>query len=132
MPRLVEPTVGRSGNYAGSLGGNATLSVGGTIMIWARFETTRIRWSLIGRSATIGLVLACSAPANAAEGALGFYLLGSKTTMAGYLPGPGIYGSLSNYGYSGSANIDYQNAGVTVSGNIDAKPICLSQPCCGS
>ena len=41
--------------------------------------------------------------------------------MAGYLPGPGIYGSLSNYGYSGSANIDYQNAGVTVSGDIDAK-----------
>jgi len=69
----------------------------------------------------LSLLLACSVPARAAEGALGFYLLGSKTTMGGYLPGPGIYGSLSNYGYSGSANIDYENAGVIVSGDIKAK-----------
>jgi len=75
----------------------------------------------IGTTAAIALLIAYSGPANAAEGALGFYLLGSKTTMAGYLPGPGIYGSLSNYGYSGDANIDYANAGVLVSGNIGAK-----------
>lgn len=73
------------------------------------------------QSAAVSLLLACSAPARAAEGALGFYLLGSKTTMAGYLPGPGIYGSLSNYGYSGRGNIDYENAGVDVSGDIRAK-----------
>ena len=40
--------------------------------------------------------------------------------MSGYLPGPGLYGSVSNYGYFGSAEIDYQNAGVTVSGDVNA------------
>jgi len=77
--------------------------------------------SRLCRNAAISLLLACNAPAHAAEGALGFYLLGSKTTMGGYLPGPGLYGSLSNYGYSGGANIDYENAGVIVSGDVDAK-----------
>lgn len=77
--------------------------------------------SWLFRSAAISLLLACNAPAHAAEGALGFYLLGSKTTMAGYLPGPGLYGSLSNYGYSGGANIDYENAGVIISGDVNAK-----------
>jgi len=73
------------------------------------------------RSAAVCLLLACNAPAHAAEGALGFYLLGSKTTMGGFLPGPGLYGSLSNYGYSGGAIIDYENAGVIVSGDVNAK-----------
>jgi hypothetical protein len=41
--------------------------------------------------------------------------------MGGYLPGPGIYGSLSNYGYAGDGDIDYQDAGVLVSGDINAK-----------
>lgn len=75
----------------------------------------------VRRGAALALLLFCSSQAQAAEGALGFYLLGSKTTMGGYLPGPGIYGSLSNYGYSGNADIDYANAGVIVSGDIDAK-----------
>ncbi|MBL8906161.1 MAG: transporter [Rhizobiales bacterium] len=66
------------------------------------------------------LTVMISPQARAAEGALGFYLLGSKTMMAGYLPGPGVYGGLWNYGYSGSGNIDFESGGVTVSGNIDA------------
>ena len=67
------------------------------------------------------MMLAIAAPAHAEEGGLGFYLLGSKTTMGGYLPGPGVYASVSNYGYFGSADIDYLNAGVTVSGDVNAK-----------
>lgn len=59
-------------------------------------------------------------PAFAVEGGTSFYLLGSKTTMAGYLPPPGFYGILSNYGYSGSANIDFETAGVELSGGVNA------------
>jgi hypothetical protein len=35
--------------------------------------------------------------AEAAEGAIGFYLLGSKTSMAGFIPPPGTYVSDLNY-----------------------------------
>jgi hypothetical protein len=41
---------------------------------------------------------------NAAENATGFYLLGSKSSMAGYVPPPGIYVVDINYAYSGSAS----------------------------
>jgi hypothetical protein len=74
---------------------------------------------LAAQVATIG-ALVLAQPAFAAEGGTGFYLLGSKTTMAGYLPGPGFYGSLTNYFYSGSGNINYQSGGVTVSGGVNA------------
>lgn len=59
-------------------------------------------------------------PALAVEGGTSFYLLGSKTTMAGYLPPPGFYGILSNYAYSGSADIDFETAGVELSGGVNA------------
>jgi hypothetical protein len=59
-------------------------------------------------------------PAMAVEGGTNFYLLGSKTTMGGYLPPPGFYGVLQNYAYTGSADIDFETAGVTLSGGIDA------------
>ena len=65
-------------------------------------------------------LVACAHPALAVEGGTSFYLLGSKTTMAGYLPPPGFYGILSNYGYSGSADIDFETAGVELTGGIDA------------
>lgn len=65
-------------------------------------------------------LLACAPPALAVEGGTSFYLLGSKTTMAGYLPPPGFYGILSNYGYSGSADIDFETAGVELSGGVNA------------
>lgn len=60
--------------------------------------------------------------ANAAEGATGFYLLGSKTSMAGFIPPPGTYLTDINYLYSGSAsaNVDLEFAGVTLSGGVDA------------
>jgi len=58
--------------------------------------------------------------AKAAEGAAGFYLLGSTTTNAGILPPPGTYLIDYNYYYSGSTNFTLDIAGLTVSGGIDA------------
>ncbi len=63
---------------------------------------------------------ACQEAARAAEGAAGFYLLGSKTTMAGYLPPPGTYVQDMNYFYSGSSDKTLDFAGVTISGGVDA------------
>jgi len=52
---------------------------------------------LIGFSfATIGVV-------EAAENAAGIYLLGSKSSMAGYTPPPGVYLTDINYYYTGDA-----------------------------
>lgn len=59
-------------------------------------------------------------PAHAAESATGFYLLGSKTSMAGYVPPPGTYVVDMNYYYTGSANIELSFAGLTLSGGVDA------------
>ena len=60
------------------------------------------------------------ATALAAEGATGFYLLGSKTSMAGFIPPPGTYLSDVNYYYSGSTDVQLQFAGLTISGGVDA------------
>lgn len=59
--------------------------------------------------------------AMAVEGGTSFYILGGKTTMAGYLPPPGVYGVFSNYFYSGSADIDFESGGVSLSGGIEAE-----------
>lgn len=59
-------------------------------------------------------------PSFAVEGAAGFYLLGSKTTMAGFLPPPGTYLQDSNYFYGGSAGSELSFAGLTISGGVDA------------
>ena len=73
---------------------------------------------LIAQAAALTAVF--SSPAMAVEGGTSFYLLGSKTTMAGFLPGPGLYGVLQNYAYSGSADIDFDTAGLKVTGGIEA------------
>lgn len=57
---------------------------------------------------------------EAAESATGFYLLGSKTSMAGFIPPPGTYVSNTNYYYAGSADVDLNIGGLTLSGGIDA------------
>ena len=51
-------------------------------------------------------VAACAAipQAHAAENAAGFYLLGSKGSMAGYVPPPGTYVSDLTYLYAGDAS----------------------------
>jgi hypothetical protein len=61
-----------------------------------------------------------SQQALASEGGTNLYLLGSKTTMGGYLPPPGVYGSVQNYFYTGSADIEFQAGGVSLSGGVDA------------
>ena len=73
---------------------------------------------LIARAAALAAVL--STPALAVEGGTSFYLLGSKTTMSGFVPPPGFYGALQNYYYSGSADIDFKTAGLSIEGGIDA------------
>lgn len=58
--------------------------------------------------------------AKAAEGGLGFYLLGSKTSMAGFVPPPGTYLADFNYYYAGSTDIDFNIGGVDITGGVDA------------
>jgi hypothetical protein len=75
--------------------------------------------------AVLALILAASIGphtdrAIAAEGATGFYLLGSTTTNAGILPPPGTYLIDYNYYYSGSTNFTLDIAGLNVGGGIDA------------
>lgn len=63
--------------------------------------------------------------AQAAENATGFYLLGSKASMAGYVPPPGIYVIDINYGYSGNASgnaargIALRRTGITIDADIE-------------
>ena len=56
----------------------------------------------------------------AAEGAVGFYLLGSTTTNAGILPPPGTYVINYNYFYSGSTEVTLDVAGLILDGGVDA------------
>ena len=58
--------------------------------------------------------------ARAAEGAAGFYLLGSSTSMAGYVPPPGTYVTDLNYFYSGSASTALNFSGINITSDIDA------------
>jgi hypothetical protein len=58
--------------------------------------------------------------AQAAEGGLGFYLLGSKTSLAGFVPPPGTYVADYNYFYTGSTDINFNIGGVNVDGGVDA------------
>jgi hypothetical protein len=53
-------------------------------------------------------MLACGAPGElqAAENATNFYILGLKTTMAGFTPPPGLYLTDINYFYGGGAGGD--------------------------
>jgi hypothetical protein len=62
----------------------------------------------------------CTDEAGAAEGGLGFYLLGSKTSLAGFVPPPGTYLADYNYFYSGNTDINFNIGGVNVDGGVDA------------
>jgi hypothetical protein len=67
----------------------------------------------------VALVTGHVAKAVAAEGAAGFYLLGSKTSMSGFLPPPGTYVQDLNYAYSGSADVALAFGGINITGGID-------------
>jgi hypothetical protein len=61
-----------------------------------------------------------SSPALAVEGGSGFYLLGSRTSMGGYVPPPGTYLNSTTYAFVGNADLDFATGGVKLSGQIDA------------
>ena len=70
-----------------------------------------------------GLALPLIARPNevqAAEGGLGFYLLGTRTSLAGFVPPPGTYLADFNYYYAGSTDINFNIGGVNVDGGVDA------------
>ena len=71
-------------------------------------------------AALAGLFVAGASSVQAAEGAAGFYLIGSKTSMAGFLPPPGTYVQDLNFFYSGSSNVSLDLGGVEVTGGVDA------------
>jgi hypothetical protein len=52
----------------------------------------------------LGITSLVAGDGQAAENAAGFYLLGTKTTMAGLVPPPGIYFIDVNYFYAGDAS----------------------------
>jgi hypothetical protein len=71
----------------------------------------------------VGLSLPLIARPNevqAAEGGLGFYLLGTKTSLAGFVPPPGTYIADYNLFYTGSTDINVNVGGVNVDGGVDA------------
>jgi hypothetical protein len=53
---------------------------------------------------TLGLMTIGSSDGQAAENAAGWYALGTKASMAGFVPPPGIYFIDVNYFYSGDAS----------------------------
>ena len=55
-------------------------------------------------SLALGVISLVSVEGQAAENATNFYILGLKTTMAGFTPPPGTYLTDINYFYAGSAN----------------------------
>lgn len=67
-----------------------------------------------------GLIGVPNNSAQSAEGASGTYLLGSKGSMAGFLPPPGVYLQDTNYFYSGQTNGTLDLAGLIVAGGVDA------------
>ena len=70
---------------------------------------------------TVAVLLCTSAPVLAAEGGTGWYLLGSRTEMAGYLPPPGFFIQSTNYYFAGDAKAELQFSGLTLSGGVDAE-----------
>ncbi len=71
-------------------------------------------------SASCVAAFLATSPALAVEGGSGFYLLGSRTSMGGYVPPPGTYVNSTTYAFVGDANLDFATGGVKLSGRIDA------------
>ncbi|MBL8846184.1 MAG: transporter [Hyphomicrobium zavarzinii] len=62
-----------------------------------------LRTKLLALTAIAAAAIQTGGEARSAENATGFYLLGSKTAMGGYVPPPGTYLTDINYYYSGEA-----------------------------
>lgn len=66
-------------------------------------------------------MLSSHGDAQAVEGAAGFYLLGSKGSMAGYVPPPGTYVQNDHYYYAGKANANVQlPLGANLASGVEA------------
>jgi hypothetical protein len=63
-----------------------------------RHRSTGIAGAIIAITSALAVTL----PAEAAENGVGFYLLGGRGPMAGYLPPPGLYIQNDTYYYDGS------------------------------
>jgi hypothetical protein len=78
------------------------------------------KWCGAGLAALAGGLLAAgaAAPAHAVEAARNIYLLGSRSALAGVLPGPGGFFQNDVYVYSGSAsaNREFEIGGQVVAG----------------
>lgn len=71
-------------------------------MMWNEGTGRLHRAARLGAAAALGLVAAAFWPqrnAGAAENGTGFYLLGGRGAMAGYLPPPGVYFESDTYSY---------------------------------
>ena len=96
----------------------------------------QFRWRR-GALGIAALALVCQAqPALSAESATSVYLLGSKGTLAGMTPPPGLYISDANYYYSGDASgtaakgVTLRRTGTTVSVStidLDITTVALAQ-----
>lgn len=72
--------------------------------------------------ACCALLLAAAVPARAAENGVGFYLLGGRGPMAGYIPPPGLYIQNDVYFYSASGGGSKRfPSGGEVIANVDAR-----------
>lgn len=72
----------------------------------------------VGAAVLVAGSLSLVEPVQAAEYALGDYLLGYTISMSGYTPPPGVYFSDTFYLYSGSAspNVDFPIGRITAAG----------------
>lgn len=74
-------------------------------------------------SASLVIVALHGGPAQAAEGASSFYLLGSKNAQAGVIPPPGVYVQNDDYFYTGDAGGSgaFQIGDVTVEAGFEVE-----------
>ncbi|MCK0198541.1 transporter [Ancylobacter sp. 6x-1] len=89
----------------------------------ARFVSARRLLNQSLRIAVAGATLSGAgiAPAIAAENGIGFYLLGGRGPMAGYIPPPGVYLQNDVYFYSGSSGGNKRfPAGGQITADVDA------------
>jgi hypothetical protein len=83
------------------------------------------KWRAIFTTTAILPLIVAAAPedAHAVEGGAGWYLLGSKGSLAGILPPPGLFYTNDLYWYSGDAgaSIDFPTVGGDLALGLDAK-----------
>ena len=85
----------------------------------------RLKMSCVLISVSCVATALLGTPVLAVEGGSGFYLLGSRTTMGGFVPSPGTYFTATTYAFVGHSNLEFATGGVTLSGEIGARSVML-------